>query len=318
MARILVTGSKGFIGKNLVAELDNRGFDVFECGRETSNEVLEGFCKDADFVFHLAGVNRPSDPEEFIEGNVVFTSKLLETLKKNRNFCPVVFSSSIQATQDSPYGLSKRMGEKLVFEHGRSTRSPVLVYRLPNVFGKWCKPDYNSVIATFCYNISRDIPIKVTDPDKEINLVYIDDLVGEFINAIKGNENRNEEFCEVQPIHTITLSKIADLIYSFRQSRVKVSVPDMSNPLTKKLYSTYLSYLPENQFGYTLKTNVDFRVHLRNSLEPQSVASIYQHFETGCCQRQSLASHQGRKVPCCKWERCYSPTENWNGRGYRI
>jgi len=258
--KILVTGAKGFIGRNLIVELKNRKYnDIFEYDLETDPALLDEFCKKADFVFHLAGVNRPKDESEFMEGNFGFTSKLLDTLKKYKNTCPVMLSSSIQAKLDNPYGRSKKAGEDLLFNYSKDTGAKVLVYRFPNVFGKWCRPNYNSAIATFCYNIARDLPIKVNDPSVVMNLVYIDDLVNELINALEGKENRKDLFCEVPVVYTVTLGEIVELIYSFRKSREERSVPDLSNEFVKKLYSTYLSYLPEDQFIYDLKMNMDNR-----------------------------------------------------------
>jgi UDP-2-acetamido-2,6-beta-L-arabino-hexul-4-ose reductase len=258
--KILVTGAKGFIGKNLITELKNRKYaDIFEYDIDTDPSLLDVYCKEANFVFHLAGVNRPKDPVEFMEGNFGFTSKLLDTLKKYNNTCPVMISSSIQAALDNPYGKSKKAGEELIFDYSRETRAKVFVYRFPNVFGKWCRPNYNSAIATFCYNIARDLPITIHDPNVIMKLVYIDDVVEELINALNGKENRVGDYCEVPVIHTVSLGKIVDLIYSFKKSREERSIPDLSDEFTKKLYSTYLSYLPENEFSYPLKMNVDHR-----------------------------------------------------------
>lgn len=258
--KILVTGAKGFIGRNLVVELRNRKYEnIFEYDIDTDPSLLDVYCKEANFVFHLAGVNRPKDPAEFMEGNFGFTSKLLDTLKKYNNTCPVMISSSFQAALDNPYGKSKKAGEELIFDYAKETGAKVFVYRFPNVFGKWCRPNYNSVIATFCYNIARDLPITVHDPNVIMKLVYIDDVVEELINALNGKENRVGDYCEVPVIHTVSLGKIVDLIYSFKKSREERSIPDMSDEFTKKLYSTYLSYLPENGFSYPLKMNIDSR-----------------------------------------------------------
>ena len=204
-------------------------------------------------------MNRPKDQSEFMEGNFGFTSTLLDKLKKNNNTCPVMISSSIQAALDNPYGKSKKAGEDLMFEYAKETGAKVLVYRFPNVFGKWCRPNYNSVVATFCHNIARDLPITVNDRNVVMNLVYIDDVVDELINALNGRENTVGKFCEVSVVHTITLGEIVDLIYSFRESRKKLSIPNMNDEFTKKLYSTYLSYLPKDKFSYPLKTNEDYR-----------------------------------------------------------
>lgn len=258
--KILVTGSKGFIGKNLIAELRNRNYtEIYEYSRDTDPVLLDEYCKDADFIFHLAGVNRPKDQSEFMDGNYGFTSILLETLKKYQNNCPVMISSSVQANLENPYGISKRAGEDLLFQYSNETGARALVYRFPNVFGKWCKPNYNSAIATFCHNIANGLPINVNDPNVKMNLVYIDDVVEELINALNHNENKIDDFCEVPVVHTNTLGEIVELIYSFKQSREERTIPDMSNSLSKKLYSTYLSYLPEDQFSYELKMNVDNR-----------------------------------------------------------
>ncbi|MBO1265072.1 capsular polysaccharide biosynthesis protein CapF [Proteiniclasticum sp. SCR006] len=258
--RILVTGAKGFIGKNLIAELRNRKYDdIFEYDRDTDPSLLDEYCKEADFVFHLAGVNRPKEQSEFMEGNFGFTSDLLNSLKNHKNTCPVMISSSIQAELDNPYGESKKAGEELIFAYGKETGSKVLVYRFPNVFGKWCRPNYNSAVATFCHNIAHDLPVQVNDPSVVMNLVYIDDVVNELINTLEGNENRDNLFCKVPILHTLTLGEIVDLIFSFKKSREEKSVPNMSDAFTKKLYSTYLSYLPKNEFNYDLKMNVDDR-----------------------------------------------------------
>lgn len=258
--KILVTGAKGFIGKNLIAELRNRGYDhIFEYDINTKPEYLDEYCKEANFVFHLAGVNRPKDQSNFMIGNYGLTVTLLETLKKYNNTCPVMVSSSIQAEQNNPYGISKKSMEDLLFEYGNETGVKVLVYRFSNVFGKWCRPNYNSVVATFCHNIAHGLPIQVNDPKKVMNLIYIDDLLDELINALNGHENRVNIFCEVPVCYKITLGEIASLLYSFKKSRDEKTIPDMSDLFTKKLYSTYLSYLPKDKFSYELKMNVDHR-----------------------------------------------------------
>jgi UDP-2-acetamido-2,6-beta-L-arabino-hexul-4-ose reductase len=258
--KILVTGAKGFIGRNLIAELKNQKYtDILEYGTETDSALLDIYCKDCEFVFHLAGVNRPENQDEFMQGNFGFTSELLHLLKKHNNKAPVMISSSIQASLDNPYGKSKKAGEDLMFLYRKETGAKVLVYRFPNVFGKWCRPNYNSAVATFCNNIAHDLPIQVNDSSVLMNLVYIDDVVKELINASNNKENKVGDFCEVPVVHTITLGEIVDLIYSFKKSREERAVPDMSDTFTKKLYSTYLSYLPEDKFSYELKMNVDSR-----------------------------------------------------------
>lgn len=269
--KILITGAKGFIGKNLVAELNNikegkaKGYHlapdlaIFEYDMETDPTLLDGYCREADFVFHLAGVNRPKDQAEFMEGNFGFTSVLLDTLKKHRNNCPVMLSSSIQAELDNPYGVSKKAGEDLLLEYGRETGSNVLIYRFPNVFGKWCRSNYNSAVATFCHNVAHDLPIQVNDRTVNMTLVYIDDVVIELISALEGKPHKVGTFCKVSVEHRISLGEIVDLIYSFKDSRKSLIVPDLADAFTKKLYSTYLSYLPEDGFSYPLKMNVDER-----------------------------------------------------------
>lgn len=269
---ILVTGARGFVGKNLVAQLHNiqdgkaknyaisgQEIKVFEYDIDSDPAELDVYCKSADFVFNLAGVNRPKDPEEFMKGNFGFASLLLDALKKHKNSCPVMISSSIQAELDNPYGESKRAGENLLFEYSKETGAKVLVYRFPNLFGKWCRPNYNSAVATFCNNIANDLPIKVNDPSVVMHLVYIDDVVDELINALGGNEHRRGDYCYVPVEHTITLGEIVDLIYSFKDMPENLNVPDFGEPFTKKLYSTYLSYLPKEKFSYPLKMNVDGR-----------------------------------------------------------
>lgn len=257
---ILVTGAKGFIGKNLVTELKNKGYhNIFEFDRCTDRSLLDQYCANADFVYHLAGVNRPKEQSEFMEGNFGFTSDLLDALKKHNNKCPIMISSSIQAVLDNPYGKSKMAGEDLIFNYGKDNGVKVLVYRFPNVFGKWCRPNYNSAVATFCYNIARDIPITVNDPNVVMNLVYIDDVVEELTQALIGHENIVGNYCEVPTVHTIKLGEIVELIQEFKRSRDERSIPNMKDPLSKKLYSTYLSYLPEDKFSYDLKMNIDHR-----------------------------------------------------------
>lgn len=269
---ILVTGAKGFVGCNLCAELCNirdgkaknssladHPLEVYEYDIDTPPALLDEFCQKADFVFNLAGVNRPLDPKEFMEGNFGFASTLLDTLKKYGNTCPVMIASSTQAELSNPYGESKREGEELMRRYSKETGAPVLIYRFPNLFGKWCRPNYNSAIATFCHHIARDLTITVNDPTVTLNLVYIDDLVEELIAALSGKEHHQGDFCVVPVVHRVSLGRIVELIRSFKASREDLSITDMSDAFAKKLYSTYLSYLPEDQFSYPLKMNVDHR-----------------------------------------------------------
>ena len=286
--KILVTGSEGFVGKNLVANLYNikegknrtRNIqidEIFEYDRETDHELLDGFCKEADVVFNLAGVNRPQNTSEFMEGNFGFASILLDTLKKHHNTCPVMLSSSIQATllgryAGSDYGKSKLAGEELFFKYAEETGAKVLVYRFPNLFGKWCRPNYNSAVATFCNNIANDLPIQVNDRATELELLYIDDLVEEMFDILEGKEHHCEfegvnavaketgKYCYVPTTHHVTLGEIVDLLDSFKEQATTLVVPDIPfNSFAKKLYSTYLSYLPKEKAAFPLKMNVDAR-----------------------------------------------------------
>lgn len=258
--KILVTGSNGFIGKNLIAELKNRKYlDILEFDIDTPTSLLDRYCKACDFVFHLAGVNRPLHPEEFMQGNWGFTSQLLDCLQKHDNKAPIMMSSSIQAELENPYGISKKAGEDLIFSFAKTMGSKALIYRFPNVFGKWCKPNYNSVVATFCFNIAHGLPIVVNERSTVLNLVYIDDVVAELLRALEGNPTMAGEFCAVPVTCRTTLGELADLLHSFKDSRTELSIPDMSDAFTRKLYAAYLSYLPEKQFSYPLKMNVDPR-----------------------------------------------------------
>lgn len=268
---ILITGAQGFVGRNLVSQLRNiregkaknyalsPDLNLFEYDIDSNPAELDAYCKEADFVFNLAGVNRPKDQSEFMKGNFGFATTLLDTLKKYGNTCPVMISSSSQAALDNPYGESKRAGEQLMFDYARETGAKVLVYRFPNVFGKWCRPNYNSAVATFCNNIAHDLPIQVNDPSTVMNLVYIDDVVDELIAALDGREHHNGDYCEVSVVHAIPLGDIVALLRSFEDMHVNLGVPDLRDAFTKKLYSTYLSYLPKEKFTYPLKMNVDER-----------------------------------------------------------
>lgn len=270
--KILVTGAKGFVGKNLCAQLNNiregkcRVYNlpfnidaVYEYDLDNGTTDLEQWCADCDFVFNLAGVNRPQNPEEFMLGNFGFASQLLEFLKKSGNTCPVMISSSIQAELDNPYGESKRAGEQLMFEYAKDTGAKVLVYRFPNLFGKWCRPNYNSAVATFCNNIANDLPIQVNDPNVTLRLCYIDDVVDEMISALTGTEHRAGNFCFVPVVHEVKLGEIVDLLYKFKEMPQSLGVPTLSNAFEKALYSTFLSYFPKEKFIYPVKMNIDSR-----------------------------------------------------------
>lgn len=284
---ILITGAQGFVGKNLVANLYNikdgknrtRSFsidNIYEFDLDTDISFLDEYCQNADFVFNLAGVNRPQNNEEFMQGNFGFASTLLSTLKKHNNTCPVMLSSSIQATligrYDSDYGRSKKSGEELFFEYAKETGAKVLVYRFPNLFGKWCRPNYNSAVATFCNNIANDLPIKVNDRNIQLELLYIDDLFEEMFDAIEGKEHHcefngietvlkdNGRYCAAPKTHKVTLGEIVDLLESFKsqpQTLIMPKIPD--NSFAKKLYSTFLSYLPKEKTSFPLKMNIDDR-----------------------------------------------------------
>ncbi len=258
--KVLVTGAKGFVGKNLIATLEHmKGVEILPFDIDTDPALLNAYARECGFVYHLAGVNRPQKPEEFMEGNFGFTSSLLDALRQNGNKAPVLITSSIQAELKNPYGESKKAGEDLMHAYGRENGIPIFVYRMPNVFGKWCRPNYNSAVATFCHNIAHGLPVTVNDPKVIMRLVYIDDVVEEFIRAMQGNANKRDDFCYIEPVHQTTLGHIAELIESFKLSRENRSVPDMGDAFTKALYATYLSYLPEDQFSYPLKMNVDNR-----------------------------------------------------------
>lgn len=286
---ILVTGAKGFVGKNLCAALKNvqegkdktRGIgsdiEIFEYDIDIDKALLDTYCKEADFVFNLAGVNRPQNQEEFMEGNFGFASTLLETLKKYKNTCPVMLSSSLQATligryAEGDYGKSKKAGEDLFFNYSEETGAKVYVYRFPNLFGKWCRPNYNSAVATFCNNIANDLPIQVNDRAVELTLLYIDDLVDEMFAILRGMPHRCEfdglnevakadgKFCYCPITHKVTLGEIVDLLNNFKNQPSTLLMPEIPyNSFAKKLYSTYLSYLPKEKVSFPLKMNVDPR-----------------------------------------------------------
>ena len=298
--KILVTGAKGFVGRNLCAQLKNirdgkarwYGFgepagnaggrecieEIFEYDLDSTPEQLEAWCAEADFVFNLAGVNRPKDQDEFMAGNFGFASTLLDTLKRHRNMCPVMLSSSQQASLagrfgNSEYGRSKKAGEDLFLRYGKETGAKVLVYRFQNLFGKWCRPNYNSAVATFCHNIANDLPVTVNDPSVELELLYIDDLVDEMVACLRGEEHRCEfdgltvvpaersgRYCYVPTTHRATLGGIVDLLHRFEAQRSTLVIPEIPDgSLAKKLYSTFLSYLPKEKVAFPLKTNADAR-----------------------------------------------------------
>ena len=299
---ILITGAKGFVGRNLVETLKtirdgkNRTRDlkieeIYEFDIDTDPALLDEYCKKADFVFNLAGVNRPQNPEEFMQGNFGFASTLLDTLKKCKNTCPVMISSSIQATcigrYDSDYGRSKKAGEELVFAYGQETGAKVLVYRFPNLFGKWCRPNYNSAVATFCNNIANDLPITVNDPSVELELLYIDDLVEELLSALEGKEHHcefegietvlceNGRYCAAPITHKVTLGEIVDWLHAFKNQSQTLMMPQIpAGSFAKKLYSTYLSYLPKEKAAFPLKMNCDDRGSFTELLKTESCGQV--------------------------------------------
>lgn len=274
--KVLVTGAKGFIGQNLVAELKNRNItDILEFTRNDSIDYLEECIKECDFIFHLAGVNRPKNEEEFIEGNYNLTKNIIDLLIKHNKSIPVLMTSSIQAeNQDNLYGKSKQLGEEELIRYENKTNGKALIYRLNNVFGKWCRPNYNSVVATFCYNIARGEKIIINDENKEMNLIYIDDVVNEFLKALDGKENRKGKLSFVEPIYKIKLGEIAEKIYKFKESRNNLSIANMNDDFEKKLYSTYLSYLSENNFSYPLKMNIDERGSFTEFIRSESQGQV--------------------------------------------
>jgi len=276
--RILITGAAGFIGRNLIASLANAGYEqIVTYTKQNGEAQLSQYCSQAEFVFHLAGVNRPADQAEFMAVNCGLTARLLQALKKYHNHCPVMFASSTQAECNNPYGISKKAAEEEIFNYSRETGARVLVYRFANVFGKWCRPDYNSVVATFCYNTARGLPITVDIRETKLELIYIDDLVAEMLKALDGKEHRKGEFCYVPATHDATLGKIADLLSSFKRSRENLAVPNLADPLVSKLYSTYLSYLPVNNFSYPLAKKSDDRGSFTEFLKPEGRGQVSVH-----------------------------------------
>ncbi len=302
--KVLVTGAKGFVGRNLVCNLRNiaEGKNrtrpnltidaIYEYDITNTPEELDTYCADCDFVFNLAGVNRPKDESEFMKGNFGFASTLLNTLKKHNNTCPIMLSSSIQATLigrygQSDYGKSKLAGEELFFDYAKETGAPVLVYRFPNLFGKWCRPNYNSAVATFCNNIANDLPIQVNDRATELELLYIDDLVEDLMDALEGKAHRcdydglnpvfgeNGRYYAVPTTHKVTLGEIVDLLESFKAQHQTLVMPEIPNDsFAKKLYSTYLSYLPKEAVSFPLKMNVDERGSFTELLKTKSCGQV--------------------------------------------
>lgn len=285
--KILITGANGFVGKNLVSTLKNikdgkdktRNIDIediYSYDVDNTIEDLKKYTGDCDFVFHLAGINRPKDVSEFYEGNASFTETLCSLLEEHDNKSPILISSSIQASKDNDYGKSKKEGEEYLLNHGKKMDSKVYIYRLANLFGKWCRPNYNSVTATWCYNVANEKDIQINDPNVELPLCYIDDVVNEFLNALEGHPTACKEgIYEVHPVHHVKLGELADIIKSFKESRGTLNVPNMKEgSLEKKLYSTYLSYLPKDRFSYPLKMNTDQRGSFTEFLKTEEYGQV--------------------------------------------
>jgi len=274
--KILVTGARGFLGRNLIAALRrNSDHDIYEYDLDSPHESLETALASADVIYHLAGVNRPRNPDEFISGNVEFTVYLCNILSRLGRNPTLAFASSAQADLDNPYGLSKRKAEEILADFGRSTEAKVAVFRLPGVFGKWCRPNYNSVVATFCNNIARGIPIAIKDPAREIDLVHIDDVVKAFIDIMETKQENNNQFGEVQPVFRVTISRLAELLTCFKAGRINLMIPDFSDPFIRRLYSTYISYLPESEFAYRLPIQADARGELAEFLKSVHFGQIF-------------------------------------------
>ena len=259
---ILVTGSNGFIGKNLLAAstgMANNSHLWMSCTRDTTEEQLAEYCRQTDFIFHLAGINRPKEELEYA-GNFEMTERLVRQLSKRSRPCPIVFASSVHAQSDTTYGKSKRMAEEILLRYGEQTQSSVYLYRLPNVFGKWCRPNYNSVVATFCHQISRDLPISIHEPHRMLTLCYIDDVIEEFFRALQGRPTRSGTQCVVPVTHTVTLQELAELLRQFHAYPQTLQMPWMPDgSLTKKLYATYLTYLPREKTSFSMNMHCDAR-----------------------------------------------------------
>lgn len=274
--RILITGAGGFIGKNLVLKLlEMKEYELLLFDKENSVEDLRGFISSADFIFHLAGSNRPINESEFREVNYELTEEIIRSLNEYKKQTPVVFSSSTQAELDNPYGWSKREAELALQKFSTDNGGSVIIYRLPNVFGKWCRPNYNSVVATFCNNIANDKPIEIHNPDKELQLVYVDDVVNAFISNLSLSTDGDADYRNIEPIHNTTLGKLAEIIYSFRENRETFFLPDVADQFTKKLYSTYLSYLDKSDFSYKLRKQTDNRGSLTELLKSHKIGQIF-------------------------------------------
>lgn len=271
--KILITGATGFIGKNLTATLLQAGYtNLYLYDRENTLSQLEQYCTDADFVFHLAGVNRPVDVKEFYEGNTDFSATLLKTLKEKGNKAPVVVSSSIQAQLDNDYGKSKKMGEELFMANGHN---PAFIVRLYGVFGKWSRPNYNTVVATFMHNVAHGLPLQINDPDKELTLCYIDDVIAKFVDILENTADYKPGFFEIDTLHRITLGKLAEKITNFGKNRETLVMPPLNTLLDQRLYGTYLSYLDEDKFSYQLKKNEDARGWLAEFIKSESFGQIF-------------------------------------------
>jgi len=277
MKTILVTGAKGFIGKNLCIVLKRRiDAEVIEYDIDSPADLLEEALSKADVVYHIAGVNRPERIEEFTEGNFDLTQQICDTLRRLDRKPLFLLSSSMQALLDNPYGLSKHKAEEAVYMFGKEMGAQIAVFRLPGVFGKWCRPNYNSVVATFCYNIARDLPVAISDPLRELELVYIDDVVSAFIGVMDNHQPASDgKYCLVEPTYRISLGALAETIQSFRESRASLSIPDVSDPFVHALYATYVSYIPTDAFVYALPQKTDPRGELAELLKSPHIGQIF-------------------------------------------